>query len=48
MQGEHSLHQGDHANVAGDVGGIGRLCDMRQTQTAENVICCMRNRDDRS
>ena len=23
MQGEHSLHQGDHAVVAGDVGGVG-------------------------
>ena len=23
MQGEHSLHKGDHAGVAGDVGGVG-------------------------
>ena len=23
MQGEHSVHQGDHANVAGDIGGVG-------------------------
>jgi len=25
MQGGHLLHQGDHAGVAGDVGGVGEI-----------------------
>ena len=48
MQGEHLLHQEGHAIVASDISRISRLCDMEQTQAAENVICRMRNRDDRS